>query len=103
MDWIIKHGQTALKPSRRAGNLLLAHKITTVRNALIFIHSLHSLVVGTLAPQTRLLAYLRRIELTSGPLRTSRHDPRSRLMELLVPQLDLPYSSIAFLRECRRC
>ena len=31
MDWIIKHGRTALKPSQRAGNLLLAHKITTVR------------------------------------------------------------------------
>lgn len=31
MDWIIKHGQAALAPSRRAGNLLLAHKISTVR------------------------------------------------------------------------
>jgi len=30
MDWIIKHGQAALAPSRRAGNLLLAHKVTTV-------------------------------------------------------------------------
>lgn len=30
IDWIIRHGQKALVPSRRAGNLLLAHKVSSV-------------------------------------------------------------------------
>ena len=30
IDWIINHGEAALKPSKRAGNLLLAHKVSHV-------------------------------------------------------------------------
>jgi len=72
MDWIIKHGQAALAPSRRAGNLLLAHKVTTVRWP--------GGLAGDPGHSSR-----------EGPLRAPRHDARPRLMELLVPQPHLAY------------
>ncbi|KAL7425233.1 Meiotic Sister-Chromatid recombination aldehyde dehydrogenase [Cryptotrichosporon argae] len=57
IDWLIKHGEATLKPERRPGNLLLAHKVSTVHHvplgtvlALVsWNYSFHNLVSPVLA------------------------------------------------------
>jgi len=34
LDRLLKHGEKVLEPQRRPGNLLLLHKISTVRSAI---------------------------------------------------------------------
>ena len=66
IDWIINHGGKAIAPNKRVGNLLLAHKVSTVS-------------LSTTSYQ----------QLIKGPLRAFGHDARSGLLELLFPQSHL--------------